>query len=132
MDQQRDEVVLSDSAAKMEGAAGDFAAQTQELARAKVEEVKPALRNLQASAGDAMNNVTDLARKASNVGVQAATQAGDAIQGAAREVGSQAYQQATRAQGYVSQFVTEQPLAALLVAGAIGYGLALLMGRRSS
>jgi ElaB/YqjD/DUF883 family membrane-anchored ribosome-binding protein len=79
--------------------------------------------------------VTDLARKASDVGVQAASQAGDAIQGiqgTARELGSQAYQQATRAQGYVTQFVTEQPLAALLMAGAIGYGLAFLMMRRAS
>jgi len=132
MDQLKDEGALSDSAAKVAGAASDFAAQTQELAQRKMEEVKPVLRNLQASAGDAMNRATDLARKASNVGVQAATQAGDAIQGAAREVGSQAYQQATRAQGYVSQFVTEQPLAALLVAGAIGYGIAYLTLRRSS
>jgi ElaB/YqjD/DUF883 family membrane-anchored ribosome-binding protein len=132
MDQQKDQEALSDAVATVAGAASDFAAQTQELAQQKMKEVKPALRTVQASAGDAMNKVTDLARKASDVGVQAATQAGDAVQGAAREAGNQAYQQATRVQGYVSEFVTQQPLAALLVAGAIGYGLAYLMLRRAT
>jgi ElaB/YqjD/DUF883 family membrane-anchored ribosome-binding protein len=132
MDQQTDDGALSGSAAKVEAAAGDFAGQTKELAQDAREEAKPVLRNLQASAGDAVNKMSDLARKASNVGLQTASQAGDAIQGVAREVGSQAYQQGARAQGYVTQFVMEQPLAALLVAGAIGYGLAYLMLRRST
>jgi ElaB/YqjD/DUF883 family membrane-anchored ribosome-binding protein len=135
MNQEKDEGALSDSAAKAWHAASDLAAQTKELAQQKKEEVKSSLENLQASAGDTMNKVTDLARQASDVGIRAASQASDAIdviQGTAREVGSQAYQQATRAQGYVAQFVTEQPLAALLIAGAIGYGLAFLTLRRSS
>jgi hypothetical protein len=87
---------------------------------------------LRASAGGAVGEATDLARKASDVGLQAVTQASDAIQGAAREVGSQAYQQGARARGYLAPFVTEQPLAALLIAGSIGYGLAYLMLRRSA
>jgi ElaB/YqjD/DUF883 family membrane-anchored ribosome-binding protein len=136
MDQEKNAGALSGSAAKVGQAAGDLAAETKELAQGKKEEVTSALGNLQASAGDAMNKVTELARKASDVGIRAASQASDAIQGTAREVGSQAYeqayQQATRAQGQVAQFVTEQPLAALLIAGAIGYGLAFLTLRRSS
>jgi ElaB/YqjD/DUF883 family membrane-anchored ribosome-binding protein len=132
MNQQKDEAVPGSSAAEVGGAIGDLAAQTQDTAQEKIKEAKPLLHDLQASAGDAMGRATELARKASDVGFQAVTQASDAIQGAAREVGSQAYQQGARAQGYVAQFVTEQPLAALLFAGAIGYGLAYLMLRRSA
>jgi ElaB/YqjD/DUF883 family membrane-anchored ribosome-binding protein len=132
MDQKNDDDALSGSTAKLQGAASDFAAQTKELAQETREEARPILRNLQSSAGDAMNKATDLARKVSNTGIQAATQASDAIQGAAREVGRQAYQQGARAQGDVTEFVAEQPLAALLIAGAIGYGLAYVMLRRSA
>jgi ElaB/YqjD/DUF883 family membrane-anchored ribosome-binding protein len=128
MVQEKNEGALSDSAAKMGHAASGLAAEAKELGQQKKEEAKSALGNLQASAGDTMNKMTDLARQASGVGMRAASQASDT----AREVGSQAYQQATRAQGYVAQFATEQPLAALLIAGAIGYGLAFLTLRRSS
>jgi ElaB/YqjD/DUF883 family membrane-anchored ribosome-binding protein len=79
-----------------------------------------------------MDKAADLAQKASNAGVQAV----DAIQGVARDVGnktSQAatsvYQQGARAGGYVSRYAAEQPLTALLIAGAIGYGIAYLIHR---
>jgi methyl-accepting chemotaxis protein len=69
-------------------------------------------------------------------GLHAVAQASDAIQGIAQDVGNQAsqavnavYEQGARAKGYVSQYATEQPLAALLIAGAIGYGIAYLIHR---
>src|SRR4029450_13704641 len=65
-------------------------------------------------------------------------QAAEAIQGVAAEVGNKvaqaattAYQQGARAGGYVSQYTAEQPLTALLIAGAIGYGLAYLIHRNT-
>ena len=90
-----------------------------------------------------MDKATDRARKASTVGGQAVAragdvieQAGDAIQGAAREVGNTVSQAATklgqqggRAGGYVSRYTADQPLTALLIAGALGYGLAYLIHR---
>ena len=97
---------------------------------------KPVFRDLQASAGAAINKAAGLARDASSAGIQAVAQASDAVQGVAREVGSQvdqavtsAYRQSARAGGYVSRYAAEQPLTALLVAGAIGYGLAYLINR---
>ena len=55
----------------------------------------------------------------------------------AREVGKQAsqaatnfYEQSATARGYVTQFTAEQPVAALMIAGALGYGLAYLIHRR--
>jgi ElaB/YqjD/DUF883 family membrane-anchored ribosome-binding protein len=132
MNQQKDEAVAMSAAAKVGGAVSDLAAQTQDAVQEKIKEAEPLFRDLRASAGDAIDKATELARKASDVGFQAVTQASDAIQGTARELGSQAYQQGARAQGYVAQFVTEQPLTALLVAGFIGYGLAHLTLRRSA
>ncbi len=136
MDQQVGEVRMSDAAAKVGDAVSDLAAQTKESVRDAVDRGKPMLHDLQASAGEAVDGATDLARKASTAGVQAATQASDAIQGVAREVGSQTgqaasaiYQQGARAGGYVSEFTAERPLAALLIAGVIGYALAYLIHR---
>ena len=66
-----------------------------------------------------------------------AMRAGAAIQDAAREAGTQVndaatnlYQQGARATDYVSQRTIDQPLAALLVAGALGYLLGYLVHRR--
>jgi ElaB/YqjD/DUF883 family membrane-anchored ribosome-binding protein len=132
MNQQKDEAEPGSSAEKVGGAISDLAAQTQDTTQEKIKEAKPLFHDLQVSAGDAMGRATELAGKASDVGFQAVTQASDAIQDAAREVRSRAYQQGARAQSYLAQFVTVQPLTALLVAGAIGYGLAYLMLRRSA
>jgi ElaB/YqjD/DUF883 family membrane-anchored ribosome-binding protein len=132
MNQQTDEGAPGSSAAKVGDVVSDLAAQTQEKTQETIKEAQPLFRDLRASAEGAVGKATDLARKASDVGLQAVTQASDAIQGAAREVGSQAHQQSARAQGYLAPFVTKQPLAALLIAGAIGYGLAYLMLRRSA
>ena len=77
-----------------------------------------------------------MARQVSESGGQAASRAGEVIQGVARDVGNQAsqaatnlYQQGSLAGGYVSRYTAEQPLTALLIAGLIGYGLAYLIHR---
>jgi ElaB/YqjD/DUF883 family membrane-anchored ribosome-binding protein len=136
MDQQQAEGAASDAAKKIGDTVNDLAAQTQKMAQEKIDQGKPVLRELQASAGQALDTASDLARKASTAGVEAVTQAGETIQGVAREVGNQAgqaatavYQQSARAGGYVSRYAAEQPLTALLIAGAVGYGLAYLIHR---
>jgi hypothetical protein len=62
-----------------------------------------------------MAQAGEVAREASNQATQAATSL---------------YQQGSRAGGFISQYAAEQPMAALLAAGAIGYGLAYLIHRR--
>jgi ElaB/YqjD/DUF883 family membrane-anchored ribosome-binding protein len=121
MDQQQGEVVMSDAAAKVGGTVSDLITKTEKT-----------VQDLRDTAGTAMDKAADLARKASTAGVQAV----DAIQGAARDVGNQAsqaattvYQQGARAGGSVSRYAAEQPLTALLIAGAIGYGIAYLIHR---
>jgi ElaB/YqjD/DUF883 family membrane-anchored ribosome-binding protein len=133
MDQQHG---VSDAAARVGDTVSDLAAKTEKVVQDKIDQGKPLLRDLQASAGAAIDKAAGLARDASSAGIQAVGQATDAIQGAAREVGKQvdqavtaAYEQSARAGGYVSRYAAEQPLAALLIAGAIGYGLAYLIHR---
>jgi ElaB/YqjD/DUF883 family membrane-anchored ribosome-binding protein len=131
MDQQG-EAAVSDAAAKIGDTLGDITDKPEKMAQDKIEQAKPVLRELRETAGAAMDKATDLAHKASTAGAQAV----DAIQGAARDVGNQAsratsavYEQGARAGGSVTRYTTEQPLTALLIAAAIGYGIAYLIHR---
>jgi ElaB/YqjD/DUF883 family membrane-anchored ribosome-binding protein len=128
--------MVSDATAKVGDTVSDLAAKTEKGVQEKIDQAKPVFRDLQASAGAAIDKAAGLARDASSAGIQAVAQASDAIQGVAREVGnkvdqaaSTAYQQSARAGGHVSRYAEEQPLTALLIAGAIGYGLAYLIHR---
>jgi ElaB/YqjD/DUF883 family membrane-anchored ribosome-binding protein len=101
-----------------------------------VDQGKTLWREAKAGAGDAINKASSVARDISAAGSQAAAQAGEVIQGVARQVSNQAsqaantlYEQGTSAGGYVSRYTAEQPWTALLVAAAIGYGLAYLIHR---
>jgi ElaB/YqjD/DUF883 family membrane-anchored ribosome-binding protein len=132
MDQQQGEAVMSGAAAKVENTVSDLGAKAGEMVQDKIDQSKPVLRDLQESAAAAIDKTADLARKVSTAGVQAV----DAIQGVARDVGNQAsqaattvYQHGARAGGSVSRYAAEQPLTALLIAGAIGYGIAYLIHR---
>jgi ElaB/YqjD/DUF883 family membrane-anchored ribosome-binding protein len=137
-------VRVSDTAAEVGNTVSDLGAETETGLQGELDQDKGMLSDLRASAGEAMDKATDLARTASTVGGQAVAragdaveQAGDAIQGAAREVGntvSQAAatrlcQQGGRVGGYVSRYTADRPLTALLIAGALGYGLAYLIRR---
>ena len=136
MDQHRDQSAMSDSAAEVGEKVGNLS-QTQGTVRYAIDRGKPLLHNLQGKAGDAMGQTTDTARQASSAGVQAVTQASNAVPGAARQVSSQAshaatkvYEQGAWAGGYITRYTAEQPLTALLIAAAIGYGIAYLIHRQ--
>jgi len=124
MDQQRSSDVVSDAAAK----ASDLSVNAEKTVQDKIDQSNPVLQNLQETAGAAIDKATELARKASAPIIQAT----DAIHGIAQDVGQAAntvYQQGARAGGSVSRYTSEQPLTALVIAGAIGYGLARLIHR---
>jgi hypothetical protein len=100
--------MVSDATAKVGDTVSDLAAKTEKVVQEKIDQGKPVLRDLQASAGAAIDKAAGLARDASSAGVQAVAQASDAIQGVAREVGNKvdqaattAYQEGARAGGYV-------------------------------
>ena len=132
MDQLRGEDVVSDATEKVGNTVGDLGARAGNIVQDKVDESKSVLRDLRESAAAAVDKTADLARKVSAPAVQAA----DAIEGIARDVGNQmgqaasaVYEQGARAGGSVSRYTAEQPLTTLLIAGAIGYGLAYLIHR---
>ena len=128
MDQQLDERVASDMAAKVRDTADDLAAETEKTIQDKIDQSKPWLGDLRQRADAAIEGASDLARKASAPVVHAV----DAIQAAARDVGQAAttvYQQGAQAGGSVSRYTAEQPLTALAIAGAFGYGLAYVIHR---
>ena len=132
MDQQHNQAVMSDAATKVGDTVGDLAARSEKVVHDKIDQAKPVLRDLQESAGAVMDRAADLAQKASSAGALAV----DTVQGAARDVANQAsqaaatvYQQGARAGGSVSRLAAEQPLTALLIAAAIGYGAAYLIHR---
>lgn len=78
----------------------------------------------------AVETVTDLAGKAQTAAVEAAGTIRDAAAETAERVGdatTSTYRQGVRAGEYVSQYTAEQPLLALLIAGAIGYGIAYMI-----
>ena len=80
------------------------------------EQARNTVRNLGEQARSAMDDpgaaAQDLARRAR----EQASMAGDVL-----------YQQGSRAGEYLSRNINEYPLAALLIAGAVGYGLAYLI-----
>ena len=132
MDQLQVEAAASDAVAQVGDSVDELIGKTGKTMQEKIDQAKPALRDLQESAGAALDKAGDLAQKASIAGAQAV----DAVQGVARDVASQAsqtatavYQQGARAGGSISRYAAEQPLTALLVAGAIGYGIAYLIHR---
>jgi ElaB/YqjD/DUF883 family membrane-anchored ribosome-binding protein len=130
MDEQRIQDRVSETTEKVGTMAGDAAKQAGAAMQGKLDQGKAMIQDAQTSAAT-------MARQASEAGRQAMAQAGELVQGAAREAGNQAtqaatnlYQQGSRAGDFISQYAAEQPIAALLVAGAIGYGLAYLIHRR--
>jgi ElaB/YqjD/DUF883 family membrane-anchored ribosome-binding protein len=87
-------------------------------------------RALQEGIASGAKAAKDLAEKAQT----AATQAGSTIRDAALETTNRAGDAAAKAyrqtSDYVSRSTVEQPLTALLIAGAIGYAAAYLIHRR--
>jgi ElaB/YqjD/DUF883 family membrane-anchored ribosome-binding protein len=137
MDEQRVEGIVSEAAAKAGDAVNDLVTQTRTSVQGKLNQGKAILHEVKAGTGDAVEKATALAREASSAAGQAVAQAGEVVQGVAREVGTQAghaattiYQQGARAGGSLTRYAAEQPLTALLIAGALGYGLAYLIHRQ--
>jgi ElaB/YqjD/DUF883 family membrane-anchored ribosome-binding protein len=74
--------------------------------------------------------VRDLATQASGIGTRVVGEAGDLLQNVApqaKEAASNLYERGSQSGEYVRQYAAEQPITALLIAAAIGYGLAYLI-----
>lgn len=111
MDNDRIVGTAKEFAGRAEGAVGDLAGDAQTQASGKAREAAGTVQNLYGQAKDA---VRDAADTATSYAKDAYENSGDALRD-----GSQA----------LSKKVQDNPLGALLVAGGIGFALALLMSR---
>jgi uncharacterized protein YjbJ (UPF0337 family) len=111
MDKDRIVGSAKEFAGRAEGALGDMAGDAQTQASGRAREAAGTVQNLYGQAKDA---VRDAADTATSYAKDAYDNSGDTLRD-----GSQA----------ISQKVKDNPLGALLVAGGIGFALALLMSR---
>lgn len=112
MDKDRITGAAKDAAGKVEGAFGRATGDTATEASGRAREAAGTVQNLYGQAKDAARDISDAASSFT----QDATDAG-------REV----YRDGSRA---VASAVQSQPLGALLVAGAVGFALALMLNRQ--
>jgi len=124
--------------------ASETAAKAGQAATGAVQQASASMQGMldqgKAMARDAQAGAAGLARQASEAGRQAMAQAGEVVQGvqdAARGAGNQAtraaanlYEQGSQAGDAITRYTAQQPVAALLIAAAVGYGLAYLIHRR--
>jgi len=111
MDKDRIAGSAKDVAGKVEGAVGDIAGNAQTQAAGRAREAEGTVQNLYGQAKDAARDATDAA-----VGY-----AKDAY-----ENSGETFRDSSQA---VAKTVQDNPLGALLIAGGIGFALALLMTR---
>jgi uncharacterized protein YjbJ (UPF0337 family) len=111
MDKDRIAGSAKEFAGKVEGNVGDMAGDGRTQAEGRAREASGAVQNLYGQAKDAARDAADTA---ASVAKDAYASSGDTLRD-----GSQ----------MVAKKVQENPLGALLVAGAIGFALALLMTR---
>ena len=93
--------------------------QTQELAGDAMERTRATVRNLSEQVRAAMADPGATAQELARRGREQAAMASDVL-----------YQQGTRAGEYLNRNINEYPRAAVLIAGAVGYGLAYLIHTR--
>lgn len=111
MDKDRIVGSAKEYAGRAEGAVGDLAGDAQTQTSGKAREAAGTVQNLYGQAKDAVRDATDTA---ASYAKDAYENSGDTLRG-----GTEA----------ISQKVHDNPLGALLVAGGIGFALALLMSR---
>ena len=107
MDQDRIVGSAKNIAGKVEGRVGDVAGDAKSEAAGRIREAAGSVQNIYGQAKDAARDATDYAK-------QAYDNSGDTLRD-----GSQA----------LAQKVQENPLGSLMIAGAVGFAMALLMTR---
>ena len=111
MDKDRIVGSAKDFAGKVEGAVGDMTGDAKTQAEGRAREAAGTVQNLYGQAKDAAADATDAAV---NYAKDAYANSGDTLRGSTQAV---------------TKTVQENPIGALLVAGGIGFALALLISR---
>jgi uncharacterized protein YjbJ (UPF0337 family) len=111
MDKDRIAGAAKDFTGKAEGAVGNMTGDARTQAEGRAREAAGTVQNLYGQAKDAVSDATDATV---NYAKDALDNSGDTIRGS---------------QKAVAQTVQDNPLGALLIAGGIGFALALMMTR---
>jgi uncharacterized protein YjbJ (UPF0337 family) len=111
MDKDRIAGAAKDAAGKVESVVGDLAGDAQTSASGRAREASGTVQNLYGQAKDAARNAGDAA---ANLAKDAYDNSGDTFRDGSKVVAKQ---------------VRDNPLGALLVAGGIGFALAMIMTR---
>jgi uncharacterized protein YjbJ (UPF0337 family) len=111
MDKDRIAGAAKDAAGKVEGVVGDLAGDAQTSASGRAHEASGTVQNLYGQAKDAARDAGD---DAANLAKDAYDNSGDTFRDGSKAVAKQ---------------VRDNPLGALLVAGGIGFALAMIMTR---
>lgn len=109
MDKDRITGAAKDFAGKVEGAAGDLAGDARTQASGRMREAAGTVQNLYGQAKDAAREAGEAA---SNLAKDAYENSGETIQSGTKAV---------------AQTVRDNPIGSLLIAGGIGFALALMM-----
>ena len=122
--------IVNDTAGQVLNALSDLAAD----AKGKLDQGKAKVEELQATAGDVVQQVKTVAQDFGEQAKSTVANAGDMVHDFARQArdqvgpaADQLYQQGARARDALIRNVEQNPLLALLIAGAIGYGLSYLI-----
>jgi ElaB/YqjD/DUF883 family membrane-anchored ribosome-binding protein len=122
--------IVSDTAGQVLNALSNLAAD----AKGKLDQGKAKVEELQATAGDVVQQVKTVAQDFGEQAKSTVANVGDVVHDFARQARDQVgpaadklYQQGTRAGDALIRNVEQNPLLALLIAGAIGYGLSYLI-----
>jgi|SRR5689334_17352449 uncharacterized protein YjbJ (UPF0337 family) len=113
MDKDRIAGATKDFAGKVEGAAGDLAGDARTQASGRAREAAGAVQNLYGQAKDAAREAGEAA---GNLAKDVYENSGDTIQSGTKAV---------------AKTVRDNPLGSLLIAGGIGFALALMMTRQA-
>lgn len=112
MDKDRITGAAKDAAGKVEGAFGRATGDAATEASGRAREAAGMVENLYGQAKDAVRDIGDAASKTASEALDA---------------GGEIYRDGSRA---VASTVRDQPLGSLLVAGAVGFALALILNRQ--
>lgn len=112
MDKDRISGVAKDAAGKVEGAFGRVTGDAATEASGRAREAAGTVQNIYGQAKDAARDIGDTA----------SSYAQDAV-----DAGSEVYRDGSRA---VASAIKNQPIGSLLVAGAVGFALAMMLNRQ--
>jgi uncharacterized protein YjbJ (UPF0337 family) len=139
MDENRLKGAVTDVEGKIEEAVGGLAGDTRTKIAGKVDQGVGKIQGALGKAKDelggtaAADRASAFVKQATTAGANVASAVEDAARRAgarASDIGERLYDESLRAGKSVGRVVEEQPLAAILVAAALGYGIAYLVHRR--